>query len=507
MVRMIASVPVVLMGGGIEPTALVESPTLRSEGLLAVEYIYQHGPDVFQWVSISRMAVIPIALFGTWLLWKIGSHFGNRNSGLFAAVLWTFSPMVLTHSATITSDIAGTVFGLWAAWCFYVWIRTGTIPHAIWLGISIAAAMLSKSTWIILPPLFIAIGLYRFLTGRSRTAGRVESLQVAGIVLISFFIIHAAYDFQGFMKPIGRFDFVSQTLSGTNEVVQGRGNRFRGTVLEWLPAPLPADYIRGMDVQKLDFEGRARSYLMGTWRDHGWWYYYVVGWLVKEPLAFWLILLVGVTGWTRTITKRNRLRTKWRGLLIVLGPGLFLFCFVSSQTGMNLHLRYVLPAFPAVFLFAAYLFHRSARPFQLTMMGLLIWFSLSSATMLPRSYAFFSQVIGGPQKGHLYLNASNLDWGQDLRTIENWVRENPEKRPVYLVYFPDYLDFQRLGIDAKDGSKRVSQDGPSADGWWLVSTNMCLNSPQSWFLNQTPTESLSVSTNVYHVRKNRRTDP
>jgi len=188
---------------------------------------------------------------------------------------------------------------------------------------------------------------------------------------------------------------------------------------------------------------------------------------------------------------------------VLLVPGILVFCFVSSQTGFNHHLRYVLPAFPAMFLLAALPMAHVGIRMRRTILVLLAWFAVSSLVLVPRSYAYFSEAVGGWRQGHRYLNASNLDWGQDLLAIRKWTRDNPDKRPVHLLYSPSQLDFRRLGIDATIAEGRVSDDGPIEDGWWIVSIDRLLTPPNSWFLEQNPTERLSVSTTIYQIRRGR----
>lgn len=501
LIRVIAAVPVAAMGGAIEHQVLSTAPGFRSEGLLGMAYIHQQGEDVFYWMSVARTAVIPVAIFGTFLLERVVRRFAGRQAGLFAASLWAFSPTVLAFGGTITPDVAATVFGFWAAWCFWCWYRIGGTRDAVWLGISVAAALLSKTTWILLPLIFLALFCFLRYTVRSRAPVGRHCLQIGGAATLAWILIHAAYDFQGMLRPLGSFAFISETLSGNGNLSLGNtpvtGNRFQETVLGYLPAPLPANYIQGIDVQKRDFESKSMaSYLMGTWSNRGWWYYYGVAWLLKEPLAFWLILM---TGWVAVF--RLRVPVPWGkriGSTVMAIPGLVVFLFVSSQTGFNHHLRYVLPAFPAAMMIAALPMGRIPPALRRVMLVLVIWFAASSIAMVPRSYAFFSEVVGGWRYGHRYLNNSNLDWGQDLLAIRQWVRENPDKRPIYLIYSPAQLDFKRLGIDATAGGS-VSQDGPEQDGWWIVSIDSMLAGSNSWFLGQPVTERISVSSTVYHV--------
>lgn len=510
LVRLVSAIPVAILGGGIEFAVLPKAPGFRSEGYLGMAYINQQGPDVFFWVSIARTAVIPIAIFGTVLIYRVATHFGGRLVGQFAAVLWSFSPTVLAFGGSITPDVAAAVFGFWATWCFYAWLRIGRNQDAIWLGLSIAAAMLSKSTWIILPPILLVMMLILTFSSRPKMPQRHRWLQFSLAAGIAWVLIHATYDFQGLLRPLSSFDFISETLSGNDNSSMAAspipGNRFTNTPLSWIPAPLPAAYIEGIDVQKRDFELRdMRSYLMGTWSERGWWYYYAIAWLLKEPLAFWLSVTIGWGFASRSPSHFPAV--KRLGLYVVLCPGLLVFLVVSSQTGFNHHLRYVLPAFPAMFLVASLPIARVGLPVRRTLIAFGFWFAISSVSMVPRSYAYFSEAVGGWRNGHRYLNASNLDWGQDLLAIRQWARENPENRPIHLLYSPSQLDFKRLGIDATIAEGHVSKAGPTADGWWVVSIDRLLTEPNSWFLEQTPSERISVSTTVFRVEDGKVVNP
>lgn len=48
--------------------------------------------------------------------------------------------------------------------------------------------------------------------------------------------------------------------------------------------------------------------------------------------------------------------------------------------------------------------------------------------------AFFNLAFGGPSQGYKYLSDSNLDWGQDLRTLADWL-EDQGNPTIYLAYF------------------------------------------------------------------------
>src|SRR5262249_43677115 len=78
---------------------------------------------------------------------------------------------------------------------------------------------------------------------------------------------------------------------------EGAGSRFCGSMLAGKSGPVPEDWLRGIDVQRRDFEefGRTRpSYLAGQWRERGWWYYYLYALAVKLPLGTIALILGGL---------------------------------------------------------------------------------------------------------------------------------------------------------------------------------------------------------------------
>lgn len=500
--RLICAVPVWLAGGGIDYEPLPNLAGFRAEGLLGLTYIEQQHDRVFAWMSVARTAAVAISLLGTYLIWFIGCRLFSDRTGWVAAWLWAFSPTILTFGASITPDVTAAVFGLLAAWRLYLWLEVGTLRFAVWLGITTALAMLSKASWLILPPLLVIATIVYGLAyaKRWRWKSRLkQGVMVAGVCWLG---IHAMYEFEGALVPLRQFEFVSHSLGAVQNDLPGgtplSGNRFRDSWLGYVPAPLPAAYMRGIDIQKHDFEAKMTSYFFGQWRDHGWWYYYIVGMWLKEPVALWLMATGGLTIWgSNRFRLGNRTRTISR--LIVFAPGTVLLVFVSSQTGFNHHLRYVLPFLPCFYLLVAAGVSHCKGWGRVVVFGLIAWYAISSLSILPRSYAYFTEVIGGPSEGWKYLGDSNLDWGQDILTAKKWIEANPDKLPVYLVYSLPMIDFHKLGIDAEDGKPAVTLNGPTQPGWWIVFARPLLDPENRWFREHEPTERLSITTSVFEI--------
>lgn len=493
LVRMVAALPLVAIGEGIRWMGFPLSASSRPEWLLRSVFLQTKGERCFELFSLARMALIPGCWLGTYLLWSIGRRFYGAASGWLAAVLWTFSPMALGFGATVAPDVWSATFGFLAAWRFYIWLTMRTWRAAIWLAIATALALLCKSTWIILPPILVLLWLVDLIRHGSQSL-RKDFQQCLVGAFICWLTIHVAYDFRGALRPLGSFEFHSRALTGLAGPGFAEGNRFSNTWLGKIPAPLPAAYVQGIDIQKADLEGQRDSYLFGVWQDHGWWYYYLVGIPLKEPVALWGLLALLIVGAALGLQRAVR----WREFLL-LTPGVFLLVFVSSQTGFSHHLRYVLPFYLCMYLFVSRCVAVDSRMIRIAGGVLCLWYAGSSAAILPHSYAFFSEAVGGADQGWRYLSDSNLDWGQDLLILREWAQKNTDKRPIYLLYSPDMLDFPQLGIDGKNGKPLLVDGVPGVAGWWAVFATPMTEPGLEWFREQPATIRLSPSLKLIEV--------
>ncbi|MDP1798536.1 MAG: hypothetical protein Q8K78_13675, partial [Planctomycetaceae bacterium] len=53
----------------------------------------------------------------------------------------------------------------------------------------------------------------------------------------------------------------------------------------------------------------------------------------------------------------------------------------------------------------------------------------------PHHLSYFNELAGGPEHGREHLVDSNLDWGQDLHALRDYLREHPASEPLQLAYF------------------------------------------------------------------------
>jgi len=355
---------------------------------------------------------------------------------------------------------------------------------------------------------------------------------------IGIYVINLGYGFEGSMQRLGGHAFVSHLLTG--EDGHAVGNRFTGTLLGQLPLPLPSNYLLGMDIQRKDFEQYSRpSYLRGEFRETGWWYYYLYALGIKVPLGTWGLLVLVVlwrlfrarhgTGPTHnttfssgewvesssvesTVDSSSHTRrptasvphgSYLRDELMLLLPALALLAFVSSQTGFSEHMRYVLPVLPFLFVWISQVAgpgffsgrhitaeaarglaesRDSVRPRVLGHTAwlaviLFCWSVTSSLSVYPHNLAYFNELVGGPEGGPRHLLSSNIDWGQDLIYLKEWVEQHGNEGSLYLAYF-GYFDPAHVGFDYSAPAAATGDASPvDPAGVYAISVNFLYGFP------------------------------
>jgi hypothetical protein len=111
---------------------------------------------------------------------------------------------------------------------------------------------------------------------------------------------------------------------------------------------------------------------------------------------------------------------------------------MSFLTDINLGVRYLLPIFPFWFVsvgrIGRWVEMRGLRA-SVPLAALLAWNVIETVRFHPHHLAYFNALAGGPAGGHRYLIDSNLDWGQDLPALRDWLRDHRGGARTGLAYF------------------------------------------------------------------------
>jgi len=492
LVKLLAALPVVVARPRVDYRSEFWRQEPPNKTVFAHEFMEQNAARYFELFARARLLMPVFSVVGGLVVFAWSRRLYGAGGGLLSLALWVLCPNVLAHARLVTTDMGASALGALATFAFWRHLKAPSWRRAWLAGACLGLAQLTKFSMIVLYGLWPVLLAVRVATdaGLRGSAARL-SAQFAAVVLTSVLMIDAGYGFEGVGLPLGGYEFACGTFTRPvapgerrpqspdrllNGAYRYRVNRFRGTWLGSVPAPLPAHYLLGFDDQKLEAEGIPGKflappgvvtgpegeavqgysvYLDGVLRRRSWWYYYLLTLVYKVPEGTWLLVAASAV----VLAASPRSRAPWFDEFAVLAVPAFVLLVMSVFTNINLGLRYVLPIFPFVFIaagklspWAAGAASAGARRAAWGLIGLgLSATAAATASIHPHYLAYFNAASGGPAGGDRHLIDSNIDWGQDLVGLRRWLAENAPGERVGLAYFgqinPRIFEARGEGID------------------------------------------------------------
>lgn len=453
LVRMVAALPVLACDYTADWSRFIASGSSRPVFAIGEDFMAANCSKAQTLFVIARLACIPFSVLCGIICFCWARDVANSRAGLLAASLWCFSPSVIANAQLITPDAHATGIGTAACYLFWKWLRNPTWRNVATGGIVLGLAESAKTTFIIFYPLWFLIWLiYRWKEKRffAVKTWRSEFPMLICRMAIGLVVVNIVYGFEGSFRSLGEFQFVSKLFSGDTNA-NGFGNRFVGTSLSELPVPFPANYINGMDIQQRDFESfRRPSYLRGVFQERGWWYYYFYVIAVKVPIG---MLLLGALSLSRLLN----LKSNSLDMFVIAAIPFAIFVVVSSKTGFSHHGRYILPCYSFTFVYIAVAICKPAGGwlYRRIVAGGITWSITSLLVIYPHSIAYFNEFTGGPFGGPKHLLSSNIDWGQDLGYLQEFLDAEPPNSTVALAYYGGFDPKGFCSYDTADDTTDV----------------------------------------------------
>jgi hypothetical protein len=411
-------------------------------------------------IQLGRLATVGLGLILGWLVWHWARALFGFGGGILALLLYTSCPNVLAHSHLVTTDLA-TALGMFAA--TYAFWRYRQRPGGGRLALAAAAfgaAQLTKVTALFLVPIFLLILLVEMIRaklGRARRQAEItaDEAAAAGAERTGGSGQAAGHSsatgghpgraeqaasrrFLGALLPAAALlagAVVALNLGFAGEKTLARLSDYAPVsrpfqalaampLLREVPIPVPLPYLSGLDMVARDVRAGTRSYLHGRFSANGFRDYYLVAMLIKMPVG--TLALLALAAWLAA-TGRVRVAGAETWLLV---PPAFLLAYLSFAFDLQIGLRYLLPAFPFLFVFAgrAAAWRPAASPFGIAAGLLAAWAAVSSLASHPRYIPYFNELIGGQRNGYRWLTDSNVDWGQDNGYVrEVYARRSPQR--------------------------------------------------------------------------------
>jgi len=175
-------------------------------------------------------------------------------------------------------------------------------------------------------------------------------------------------------------------------------------------------------------------------------------------------------------------------------------------------LRYVLPVFPCLFVWASRVVRcvpASAIDWRKRLVAAGLASTVCSSLWIwPHSLSYFNEGVGGPWGGHAHLGGShvdsNIDCGQDMLGLKHWLESHPQVRDARIVCMgPVKPELLGLQADAPPAGRQTTPRAPHGPqpGWFLVSVNNLhlRTHDYDYFSRFQPVATVGYSIYIYHV--------
>jgi len=457
LLRVIGAWPAIAVGADVPDVApFLARDTFTRHWDYADAFAAANRANYHRLFVLGRMGMIPVSCAGLWLTYWWSSKLYGSVAALVSAALWAFCPNILAHGSIVGTDVGTTVAMMAAAFFWWRFCQRTTWTRFAPAAATVVLAMLCKFTALLLWPGMIVIAW--MTVARNRDAwGRIAIGWLASAALC-LLAINVAYGFEASGMRIGDLHFRSTEMSRLQRILP-MGFRM----------PLPLPMIEGLDAQNWEMDQGGPGFLLDQRYQGAKWYYYPVALACKLPLATLALVawtVMSFFGWTAPF----RPKVAGEAVPIVLA-GLYLaVAMFAGRT--NLGIRYVLPMLPLMFVVVGRLWPNdlaSARGIAIAVIALVAVVAVESVSVAPRFLTFFNVACGRARGGYTILNDSNLDWGQGLLELREWMAENNVPR-VQFAYFgrvePSIYEINYVPITQPDDDRYVAISSYFLVGLW-----------------------------------------
>lgn len=535
----LSAIPLLFIKGINFPNQLKSwTSEINSQWDFGFKFLYESKNNADKIIFWSRVPMLLLLVLMGFFIYRWTKELYGKIPALLAIFFFVFSPAFLAHGRYVTTDVGATFAFFFASYFFIKCLSAeargdGDKNHKniILAGLSFGIAQLIKFSLALLIPYFgilVLIRIYIYWRENKQFWKTFFShiFKFAAIMIIGFLLVYPVYMFHIANYP------AEKQISDTTFIASQFPLKPISNLTIWMskqPILRPyAQYALGLFMVFQRATGGNTTYFLGDVTNQGWKNYFPIVYAIKEPLAlhiFTIIALLFLTAgakkeiWQRIFKSLSHfIKNNFTEIAMLIF--LAIYWGASLASNLNIGVRHILPTFPFVYILISgqikKLFEKIHHKKLLVIVswvlvgGLMIWYTISSLSSLPYYLTHFNELIGGGKNGYIYVTDSNLDWGQDLKRLANWIDEqNIEK--IYVDYFGGATASYYLGNKAKEWHAEYNPE--KAKGSWLAVSATFLQQSRAiptkgfgkrtdqylWLNQYTPVTVIGNSIFVYYI--------
>lgn len=477
--------------------------------------LFKLGNNADQILQLARLPMLIFFVLATMLLFKWAFDLYGSKGAIIALILFCFSPTVLAHGHLVATDMAITAAIIFSIYLFLKYLEKPTQRNLIITGLVFGISAATKFSALLLIPFFIILSVF-YAKFKKDQLGKSLSRLLLDVILI------AIIGFVLIVTPIYYFNIYNynpqQQATDTRIILNELyGDNALTKPIIWLSDKpvlrIYGNYLLGMAIITQRISAVGNIYFLDELKNSTGISYFPIIYLIKEPLP-WLIMLAIALG--LTFRKRN-----WENNAVSKFTNwaknnfaefsMLLWVFIYWATTLNSHLqigiRHLLPIYPFVILLVASQAVKIKQKWILNFAVpmLLIWYVADAFAAYPGYISYYSEAVGGSANGYKYAVDSNLDWGQDLKRLGQWAKDNNIEK-IEVDYFgwndPEYYLGDKFVPINSDRYKNAQdfQLRNQSNGWLAVSATTLFQrsyGAYGWLRPFVPTTSVGNSIYIW----------
>jgi hypothetical protein len=388
----------------------------------AHDFLFNMGNPADTMLQVSRFPAYFMLMALGLLIYAWSKRIFGYRAGLISLFFFVFTPLFLGNGQLAILDLGATLFMTAALYSFYVLLEKFSTRRFLACAILTAAALLSRFDMVILmlllPLLAVSRPFFVLRKGENQRRGK-ECLawlgRSLGILLTAFLIVLVFYGMH--TSSLTREQQESNIRVNLTE-----GSPYVGPLLAVNEVSPPlAHYLLGVAHDYEFVQLNPRSYWNGSFSEQWRWYYYPFVFLLKTPLAMVFLFLLGLAVGLRRFRQ-------WRSTYVLISLAIMALYIESSR--IQLGGRHIMSIYPLVLLMvgiggAELVRAGKGKGYRALLLGALMAFAaVSVVSFYPSFLSYSNELVIHKDQASRWLIDSDLDIGQDLKRLAEYVKEN-----------------------------------------------------------------------------------
>jgi len=411
----------------------------------------------------SRMVVIVFSVCLMIALYMTVKQMIGEPEALATIFLFAWEPSILAHSHYVTKDMGFTLF-FFLSWIFFLFLcKKYTLKVFIVFSLLFGCLLAAKTSAI---PYFF----FSFIALMAYDTSYLKKVFLIGwrwsvSCFIALLVVWMSYFFQTDVIIAKRED-PNRISSRLINYAKEANNKMLSDVLKFgtdMKIPLGtyfASQKNGLLLQK----EQASVFFLGKEYQGVRWYMLLVNLFLKLPIP--LILLLGTS--LLWLHKRKLQIQKFAPYIApIIGITVFL-CLSHVRP----YVRYILPIYPFLLIISAAGLTRMMKKNWMVIPAVLcMWYTIGTLLYFPHFISFANAFAGPRENRYEKLIDSDIDWGQGLFDVADYVKKNSISTLTFSYFGTDDGNYYGLLSETPYGTYKKEEictfheiKGPTSNG-------------------------------------------